>query len=328
MAGSSTTEAGRPGTGARPAFGPPFFDPARRTEWDLGDTVLDLSRPRIMGILNLTPDSFSDGGELARLDDALERAEKMIEAGADILDVGGESTRPGAEEVPAAEELRRILPFLREAAGRLPVPISVDTRKVEVARAAVEEGAAIVNDVSGLRHDPEMPGFVAEAGVGVVLMHMRGTPANMRSLTEYEDVVADVRDELADRVKTARAAGVRDDRIVVDPGLGFAKDSGQTLRLVRDVHRLLDLGFPVLVGPSRKSFIGAVLGTPPGQRVEGTLAACTVAYLGGARIFRVHDVEPAARALEVARAVVRGAETGDGGPGESEGADETTETEP
>ena len=326
MAGAYDTDAGVAGTGAPAAFGPRFFVRPPRTTWRIGERVLDLGRPRVMGVLNLTPDSFSDGGRWTELDDALERARVMVEAGADILDVGGESTRPGAPPVPADEERRRILPFLREIRGQLDVPISVDTRKAEVARAAVDEGAEIVNDVSGLAHDPAMAAFAAEAGVGVVLMHMRGTPANMRSLSEYDDVVAEVRDELSGRVEAARVAGIPDERIVVDPGIGFAKDAGQSFRLVRDVHRLLELGFPVLVGPGRKSFLGTVLGTPADERLEGTLVACALAYAGGARIFRVHDVEPVARALKVARAVERGRVDTVERPGTT-GAGETTESE-
>lgn len=325
MAGGVTTQGDTAGTGAPSALGPRFFVAPPRATWRVGGRTLALDRPRVMGVLNLTPDSFSDGGELRGLDDALERARAMVDAGADILDVGGESTRPGAEEVPTDEELRRILPFVREAAGRLGVPISVDTRKAEVARAAVEAGAEIVNDVSALEHDPEMAPFLAEADVGVVLMHMRGTPANMRSLTEYDDVAAEVRDELDRRIDAARTAGIPDERIVVDPGIGFAKDAGQSLRLVRDLHRLLELGLPVLVGPSRKSFLGAVLGTPPRERLEGTVAACALAYAGGARVFRVHDVKPVVRGLEVARAVAEGRVPGRGEPGR-EGSEESTET--
>ena len=200
----------------------------------------------------------------------------------------------------------RILPFIREASSRLPVPLSVDTRKAEVARAALEAGATVVNDVSGLSHDPEMATLLADADAGVVIMHMRGTPATMRSLSDYGDVAAEVVGELEERVGEARAAGIQDDRIVLDPGIGFAKDASQSLVLLREIPRLLDLGFPVLVGPSRKSFLGAVLGTPPDDRLEGTLAACAAAHAGGARIFRVHDVKSVSRLLRVLDAVRRG----------------------
>jgi len=277
-----------------------------RTAWDLGDRTLDVSRPRVMGILNLTPDSFSDGGELQTLEGALTRAEDFVSAGADILDVGGESTRPGADEVARREEEERILPFIREASRRFDVPVSVDTRKASVARAAVQAGATIVNDVSGLTHDPEMAPFVAGAGVGVVVMHMRGTPETMRSLSEYGDVTGEVVEELLERVSVARDAGIAESRMVLDPGIGFAKDADQSLILLRDLPRIVDLGFPVLVGPSRKSFLGAVLGMPADERLEGTLAACAAAYQGGARIFRVHDVEPVKRLLRVLEAIREG----------------------
>lgn len=294
-----------PGSDPSDPHGPGETDSAFG-DWDLGGRTLDLSRPRVMGILNLTPDSFSDGGEVTTRDAALRRAEAFVSAGADLLDVGGESTRPGAPEVEPSEEMDRIVPFIRAAASRLSVPVSVDTRKAEVARAAVEAGATIVNDVSGLTHDPGMAPFVAEAGVGVVIMHMRGTPATMGSLAEYDDVVTDVVEELGERLRRAREAGIADSRIVVDPGIGFAKDAAQSLVLLREVRRIVDLGRPALVGPSRKSFLGAVLGTPTGDRLEGTLAACAAAHSGGARIFRVHDVEPVTRLLGVLEAVRRG----------------------
>lgn len=284
-------------------------DPRAGLRWELPGGKLLLDRPRIMGVLNLTPDSFSDGGDLASEDEAMGRAEEMVAAGADLLDVGGESTRPGAAEVPVAEEIRRVVPFIRRA-SRLSVPISVDTRKAEVARAAVEAGAAVVNDVSGLRHDPAMARTVGELGAGVVIMHMRGTPGTMGGRTEYGDLVSEVRDELEERTRAAREAGIAPSKIVVDPGIGFAKTAGQSLVLIRDLDRLLGLGYPVLVGPSRKSFLGAVLGTPPRDRLEGTVVACVAAYARGARVFRVHDVDAVARALSVARAIEEGGPPG------------------
>lgn len=280
-----------------------------RTTWKLRDRELDLTAPRVMGILNLTPDSFSDGGELASVEDALRRAREMVAEGVHILDVGGESTRPGAEEISPSEELRRVLPFIRRASSEFHVPLSVDTRKAEVARAAVQAGAEIVNDVSALTHDPQMAPFLAEARVGVVLMHMRGTPADMRSRASYDDVVETVRREIAARVDTARTAGIEDERVVLDPGIGFAKDADHSLTLVRELRRLVDLGFPVLVGPSRKSFLGAVLDAPPEDRLEGTIASCVLARANGARIFRVHDVREVVRALAVTHSVERGSAT-------------------
>ena len=254
-----------------------------------------------MGILNLTPDSFSDGGEVGSLGMALDRAEAMIDEGADIIDAGGESTRPGAPGISEAEERARVLPFIAEAARRFPAPISVDTRKAVIAGEALEAGATIVNDVSGLRGDDAMAGVVADAGAGVVLMHMRGTPSTMAGRTDYRDLMAEVGSELEESVERASEAGISPDRIVLDPGIGFSKTGPQSRRLLRELDRLAALGFPLMVGPSRKSFLGEILGTPPGDRLEGTLAACVVAYVMGARIFRVHDVRAVVRALSVAR---------------------------
>ncbi len=272
--------------------------------WRIRGGALSLEAPVVMGIVNLTPDSFSDGGLLADPHAALAHARRLVAEGAAVLDVGGESTRPGAPPVPAAEERARILPFVRLAAAELGVPLSVDTRKAEVARAALDEGAAIVNDVSGLAFDADMGEVVAGAGAGVVLMHMRGVPATMAQLATYARVAAEVAQELGAAVGRARRAGISDDAVVLDPGLGFAKTAAQSLELLRDLAPIRALGFPVLVGPSRKSFLGSVLGVPPERRVAGTVAACVAAYLGGARIFRVHDVEPVVQALAVARAIL------------------------
>ena len=271
--------------------------------WRAGRERLSLESPVVMGIVNLTPDSFSDGGSFESLEAALGRARAMVEAGAGIIDVGGESTRPGAGPVPAEEELRRVVPFVREAAATLGVPISVDTRKAAVARAVLDAGAQVINDVSGLSHDPDLARVVADAGAGLILMHMRGEPATMRSLTQYGELTTDVKNELQASVDTASAAGVAADRIVLDPGIGFAKTAGQSLELLRELGVLVQLGYPLLIGPSRKSFLGAVLDLPPDQRLEGTLAACVAGFLMGARIFRVHDVGPAVRALAVAHAI-------------------------
>ena len=275
--------------------------------WRLaGGRALDTSRPLVMGILNVTPDSFSDGGELAGGPArALERGRAMVEAGAALLDVGGESTRPGAAPVSEAEERARVIPVIEALARELDVPVSVDTRKAGVARAALAAGARVVNDVSGLNHDPALADVVAEGGVGLVLMHMRGEPADMMGHARYHDVVAEVRDELGASVARARAAGVPDTAIVVDPGLGFAKTAEHNLIVIRRLAELEALGQPILVGPSRKSFLGRILDVPPAERVIGTAAACVAAYLAGARIFRVHDVAPVAQALKVAEAIVR-----------------------
>ncbi|MFQ5537414.1 MAG: dihydropteroate synthase [Gemmatimonadota bacterium] len=278
--------------------------------WKTAAGSLSLEDPLVMGVLNLTPDSFFDGGALATVDDALRRAETMVEAGAGMLDVGGESTRPGASPVPLEEERRRVLPFVREAVRHLDIPLSVDTRKAAVAADALEAGAAVINDVSGLAHDPDMAHIVARAGAGVVLMHMRGEPADMQERTAYADVRADVARALGAAVEHACERGVPREAIVVDPGIGFAKTARQSLALLGDLGPLRALGRPILVGPSRKSFIGHVTGARPEQRLAGTIAACVMAYLEGARIFRVHDVQETVQALQVARAIGEGEEEG------------------
>lgn len=271
--------------------------------WTVRDRVLPLRKPVVMGILNMTPDSFSDGGELAGVPSALDRAEVMLSDGATLLDVGGESTRPGADTVPEAREIERVVPVVEALVSRLDAVVSVDTRKAAVARAALDAGARVVNDVSGLAWDPGMAGVVAGSGAGVVLMHMRGDPSDMRERTEYADVVGDVVSELGDAVRRARDGGIDPSRIVVDPGFGFAKTAHQSLLLLRHLRSFTTLGHPVLVGPSRKSFLGEITGVPPGERTAATAAACVLAWLAGARIFRVHDVGPIVQALEVARAV-------------------------
>lgn len=273
------------------------------TSWAIRGGSMSLRGPVVMGILNLTPDSFSDGGGLPDLDATLLRAIEMVGQGAGILDVGGESTRPGATPVSTDEELERVLPFIEAVAARMAVPLSVDTRNARVARAALAAGAAVVNDVSGLGHDPQMAAVVEEGAAGVVLMHMRGTPATMDSLSSYAHVGDEVAGELAVAVDRALAAGIPRDAIVVDPGIGFAKNSTQSLELLGKLDAIRHLGFPVMVGPSRKRFLGAVLDVPVSGRLHGTVAACVSAYLQGARIFRVHDVEPVVQALRVTEAI-------------------------
>lgn len=271
--------------------------------WYHAGGSISLATPVVMGVLNVTPDSFSDGGDIRDVGSALARAELMIEAGARMLDVGGESTRPGAAEVPADEEVARVIPVVRAIANRFDAPVSIDTRKAQVARAALDVGAVVVNDVSGLAFDVDMASVVAERGAGIVVMHMRGTPADMSEKATYEDVVDEVVAELGESVAHARTAGVESERIVVDPGIGFAKKAEQSLALIAATDRIAAMGFPVLVGPSRKSFLGSVLGVPPMERAVGTAVACLLAYQKGARIFRVHDVAPTVQALAVARAV-------------------------
>jgi dihydropteroate synthase len=275
------------------------------TEWVIRDQRLSLGEPLVVGILNVTPDSFSDGGLYDEPDAALRRAAEMVREGAGMIDVGGESTRPGSDEVGEEEEAARVIPVIRRLRESLAVPISVDTRKARIARAALEAGAAVVNDVSALQ-DPEMAGVIAESGAGLVLMHMRGTPKTMQVDPHYDDVVGEVTDELSRALDAAIAAGVDPERVVVDPGIGFAKGQRHNLELLGGLAGLGRLGRPVMLGVSRKSFLGRILGgAPPEERVVATVAACVAGLLAGARIFRVHDVRPVKEALRVAEAIRR-----------------------
>jgi dihydropteroate synthase len=260
---------------------------------------------RIMGILNVTPDSFSDGGEWWDFDEAVAHGRQLIADGADILDVGGESTRPGAEPVAVDEELRRVVPVvraLRDAGAQL----SVDTMKLTVAEAAVSAGATYVNDVTAFRHDPELASFVADRGCDCCLMHMLGEPRTMQHDPRYDDVVDDVRAFLEGRIEFAVGEGVREERIMVDPGIGFGKTLDHNLELLRRLDELVTLGFPVVVGTSRKSFLGRLTGREdPHERVAATLATTVMALERGASVFRVHDVAPTRDAVAVAAATLR-----------------------
>ena len=269
-------------------------------------------RTHLMGVVNVTPDSFSDGGRHFEREAAVRHALALAEAGADLLDIGGESTRPGAGEVPAQVELERVLPVIEAVRAASDVPLSIDTRKAEVARQALETGAVLVNDVSGLAHDPALATVVAQAGAALVLMHIQGTPETMQGDPRYEDLVAEVIHALAGSVDRAVAAGVRRARIWVDPGIGFGKTVGHNLFLLRHLAELRVLGAPVLVGTSRKRFLGALAGgLPPEQRLPGTLASlAAVAVLHGADVVRVHDVSEVKDALAVADAIARAREGG------------------
>lgn len=265
------------------------------------------SAPAVMGILNVTPDSFSDGGELSGPESAAARAAQMLDDGADILDVGGESTRPGSEPVSAEEELRRVVPAIRAIlAARPGAQISIDTYHAATAEAALEAGASIVNDITALRGDGRMAEVVARAGCPVVLMHMLGEPKTMQRSPRYDDVVAEVREFLAGRTEAAISAGVDAENVILDPGLGFGKTLEHNLALIENLDAIAGLGYPVLFGASRKSFIGRVCGVEEAsERVFGTVAASVLAYERGATIFRVHDVRANREALEVAAAVSR-----------------------
>jgi dihydropteroate synthase len=264
------------------------------------DRDLRLDRCLVMGILNVTPDSFSDGGRFLAAGAALSRARHMVTDGADILDIGGESTRPGAPAVSLDEELERVIPVIEAIAKELPQPISIDTRKAEVARRAIAAGACLVNDVSA-GADPDMFAVAARTGAAMVLMHTRGASSTMMDRCHYDDVVTEVRDALAERVEAARAAGVSE--LIIDPGLGFAKLPAQNYELLKKLDAFTELGLPLLLGPSRKRFIGELTGQPAAQRVEGTIAACLLSALHGAHIVRVHDVAAVKRSLMLLEAV-------------------------
>jgi len=268
---------------------------------------LDFSKKtHIMGILNVTPDSFSDGGLYLEKSHAVERVLRMVSEGADIIDIGGQSTRPGSEPVSADEELGRTIPVIEAVAGEVDVPVSIDTYRADVARAALGAGASMVNDISGLRFDPGMPSVVSEHGVPVVLMHIKGTPRDMQQTPAYEALVPEIMDYLRESIRIAGDAGIGKDMVVIDPGIGFGKTFDHNLEVINRLHEFALLEKPVLVGPSRKAFIGSVLGDiPPSERIFGTAATVTAAVLKGANIVRVHDVREMAMVVRVADAVKR-----------------------
>lgn len=264
-------------------------------------------RTLLMGIINVTPDSFYDGGRRLDAGRAIADGLALIEEGADIIDIGGESTRPGARPVPEQEELERVLPVIRGLRSVTKVPISIDTYKASVAQEALHEGADIVNDVSALRFDAEMAALAAAEKVPVVLMHMLGTPRTMQSEPRYDDVLREVIDFLAGRIQFATQAGIERQNIIIDPGIGFGKTLDHNLALLRGLPAFAPLGQPLMVGASRKAFIGRILGTEADQRLEGSLAAAVAAVMGGADIVRVHDVKETRRAIRVADAIRSGA---------------------
>jgi dihydropteroate synthase len=262
---------------------------------------------RLMGVLNVTPDSFSDGGSFLAAEAAIAHGRRLIDEGAAILDVGGESTRPGADPVDAREEIARVLPVIEGLAGELgSAQLSIDTSKLAVAEAAVRAGATLVNDVSAFRVDPQLAGLVADSGVDCCLMHMLGSPRTMQTDPRYEDVVDEVKAFLAERLEFAVGEGVAEERVLLDPGIGFGKTIEHNLELLRRLEELLDLGRPIVIGTSRKGFLGALaVGEPtPEQRLPGTLATNVLAYERGASVFRVHDVAPLRDALAVTAATL------------------------
>jgi dihydropteroate synthase len=259
--------------------------------------------PLIMGVLNCTPDSFSDGGVYPTRSDAVDRVRAMIAEGADMIDVGGESTRPGSEPVAEAEQIRRTVPVIAEIRRLWDGPISIDTTRAVVAREAMAAGATWINDISALRDDPQMISAASDTEAGVILMHMQGVPRTMQTEPVYDDVVEEVAAFLQGRASWAEARGIPKERIIIDPGIGFGKTTAHNLALLRNLSRLVAIGYPLLIGASRKSFIGRITGADVGERLEGSLAAAIWAHLQGARVIRVHDVQATRRALDVIRAI-------------------------
>lgn len=281
------------------------FSPRKRCLLSLPDRTLELGRRTlVMGILNVTPDSFSDGGLFLDASSAVNRAWQIAEEGADLLDIGGESTRPGASGVSADEEMSRVQPVLERLSGKYPLPISIDTSKAAVARAALERGAALVNDLTSLRNDPAIAAEAASFGAALVLMHMRGTPATMQALPPSPDILREIELWAEEAVARARSSGVSSDKIILDPGIGFGKTVGQNLEILRNLDRLAAAGFPILVGTSRKSFIGAILENAEADRIWGTGATVALSIASGAHIVRVHDVAAMRDVARVADAVI------------------------
>ena len=268
-----------------------------------GARLIYRGRPLIMGVLNVTPDSFSDGGKFVDPEAAIRHGLQLAADGADLLDIGGESTRPDARSVSTEEELRRVIPVVRHLAKRARIPISIDTSKAEVAARAIGAGVVIVNDVTALRGDPQMPAVVARSRVAVILMHMRGSPQTMQCHPRYTDVVADIAAFLRDAATRAEEAGIERSRILLDPGLGFGKTVRHSLTVMRELDRFVSLGYPVVIGPSRKSFIGRTLQADVDDRLAGTLACVASAQRCGAHIVRVHDVRPAVHLIRMLDAI-------------------------
>lgn len=269
--------------------------------------TLDFSqKTHVMGILNITPDSFSDGGLHFDTSYAIEQGIRMVSDGADIIDIGGESTRPGSEPVSAEEELRRTIPVIEELASKISIPISIDTYKAEVAQQALAAGASIVNDISGLRFDPEMPKVIAHNNVPVVIMHIKGRPREMQQNPQYEALIPEIMDYFRISIRLAKKFGIPDELMILDPGIGFGKTFDHNLEILNNLEQFTLLEKPLLVGPSRKAFLGKVLGNvPASDRLEGTAAAVAVSIMKGANIIRVHDVKEMARVAKVVDAIRR-----------------------
>ena len=260
-----------------------------------------------MGVLNITPDSFSDGGRFLEKPQALEQGRRLAEEGADLLDIGGESTRPGSKPLPEVEEIRRVIPVIADLSAKISIPISIDTRKATVAQRALEAGAEMVNDISALRYDEDMAGVVSRWKVPVALMHMRGQPATMQADTHYDDLIGEIGDFFRERLAYAASRGILPEQIILDPGIGFGKslEEGHNLILLKHLRSFLALGQPLMIGTSRKAFLGRILNLPPEEREEATLATVAVAIQNGANIVRVHEVKRTRRVVQVADAILR-----------------------
>jgi dihydropteroate synthase len=269
-----------------------------------GKDILFGQKTWIMGILNVTPDSFSDGGLYLKKEHAVNRGLEMISEGADIIDIGGESTRPGSDPVPVQEEIKRVIPVVEELRKKTKTLISIDTSKSEVAQKALDAGADIVNDISAFRFDPKILPLLARWNVPVIIMHMKGTPKSMQNAPFYDDVLAEVRDFLKERITTASSYGIEREKIIIDPGIGFGKRVEDNLSLINNIHRLNSLKRPILVGISRKSFIGKILNQTEHARIEGTIASSVLSTVNGAHILRVHDVASVKKAVKVADSIL------------------------
>ncbi len=276
-----------------------------KIEWS--NFSLDFSKKTyIMGVLNVTPDSFSDGGLFFSEKKAIEHVLRLVDEGADIIDIGGESTRPGSEPVSVEEEIRRTIPVIKAISREIKVPISIDTYKSEVAKHALDAGASIVNDISGLRFDPDMPKVVSEYKVPVIIMHIKGRPKDMQQNPQYEALIPEIMDYLRISIRLAAKFGIPDDKIIIDPGIGFGKTFEHNLEIIKNLKEFTLLGKPVAVGVSRKAFIGKILGdVPPSERLEGTASAVAISIFNGANIIRVHDVKEMAKVAKVADAIKR-----------------------
>lgn len=277
-----------------------------KIEWS--NFSLDFSKKTyVMGILNITPDSFSDGGLFFNEKKAIEHALRLVEEGADIIDIGGESTRPGSEPVSAQEEIKRTIPVIKAISREVKIPISIDTYKAEVAKQALDAGASMVNDISGLRFDQDMPKVVSEYKVPVIIMHIKGRPKDMQQNPQYEALIPEILDYLRISMRIAEKFGIKEDKIIIDPGIGFGKTFDHNLEIIKNIKEFTMLGRPIAIGVSRKAFIGKILGdVPPAERLEGTLAAVAISVFNGANIVRVHDVKETVKVCKIADAIKRG----------------------